>query len=159
MPIIYKYRVWCKTCNDFTLHHEPELLKHNKKCITCKTDYTPMLISEIPKEKVIEQRKRYTEQKARRIRSLYTDFIMGYGAKTLFSENPQIEIIESDCGQKAIDEAEANERELKYQQKQALKLEIKQKFKGLGRNDKCACGSNIKYKNCCLDKNEKILLS
>lgn len=159
MPIIYKYRVWCKTCNDFTLHYEPQFGEHGKKCLICKTEHMPTPISEIPKEKVIEQRKRYKEQKARRIRSLYTDFIMGYGAKTLFSENPQIEIIESDCGQKAIDEAEANERELKYQQKQALKLEIKQKFKGLGRNDKCACGSNIKYKNCCLDKNEKILLS
>ena len=64
-------------------------------------------------------------------------------------------IIESDCGQKAIDEAETKEIELKYQQKRSFKIRNKGKFKGLGRNDKCACGSNIKYKNCCLDKNEK----
>ena len=28
----------------------------------------------------------------------------------------------------------------------------KQKSKGLGRNDKCYCGSNKKFKKCCLNK-------
>lgn len=26
------------------------------------------------------------------------------------------------------------------------------KIKNIGRNDKCHCGSKIKYKKCCLDK-------
>lgn len=157
MPIQYRYRIWCKTCNDFTLHYDPELQERIRKCIVCKTVHTNILISEIPEEKVIEQRKRYIEQESRGIRSLFSDFLMGNGAKTLFSEKPQIEIIESDCGQKQIDDQKRKQREIEYQEKQTLKLETKQKFKGLGRNDKCACGSNVKYKNCCLTKNELIL--
>lgn len=33
----------------------------------------------------------------------------------------------------------------------AFKSEIRDYIK-VGRNDKCLCGSNLKYKNCCLKK-------
>lgn len=159
MPTQQRYRVWCKTCNEFTLHYEPNFLTgpYILCCTDCKTDYTEIKISEIPKEKVIEQRKRYKERERRGLQSLYMSFLGGYGLNTILNEKPNISIIESDCGQKAIDEEERKRKQLEWEEKQRIKQETAEKFKSIGRNDACACGSGVKYKKCCLNNVEKIL--
>jgi hypothetical protein len=41
------------------------------------------------------------------------------------------------------------DKKIEYFEKQQRIEEIKKKFPGIGRNDKCPCGSNKKFKKCC----------
>jgi len=75
----------------------------------------------------------------------------------LFNENwdSEYEIIESDAGQKYIDQRESDEAEIKRQERELQKeidFEELSKYINLQRNNLCSCGSHKKYKKCCLPR-------
>lgn len=173
MPNIinYKYRLWCKSCNDFTIHEiiYKDEFQHQKFSLAtfsdekdfvsiceCKNQYSSVKIATIPKLKIDEQRNRYKKYKMTEF-SLATSFIMRGGLNTInsmFSENfrAKTEIVESDAGLEY-------ERKLEKKAYQIRKEETKQelvKYKNVGRNNKCLCGSNLKYKKCCLLKHSSL---
>lgn len=150
MPTITYYRQWCKTCNDFELHF-------NRKCKACDTEYSDVYLKDIPEEKLTEQRKRYKESKRLGFKRIMEYSLSGFNT---FSE-PIKQIIESDAGQKRIDER-INE---KFEQAKLLREQQKEeakKYKNVGRNDICpTCfenGLNIKFKKCVHFKELKHLL-
>ena len=61
-------------------------------------------------------------------------------------------IVESDAGQEAINKIIEEERIKEKERINNLKEEYNIFYKHLSRNDKCACGSGKKYKNCCINK-------
>ena len=156
-----KYRVWCKTCNDFVFHIKKD---ENLDCTHCDTTYSEILLKDIPEEKIEEQRKRYKDHRKEEMNKVFK-MIMEAPEKNrskelinMFSSpDPDFdsEINESDAGQKAIDEENKKIREAEMAERQRIKDEQKEeaaKYKSLGRNDICICGSGIKYKKCCLTR-------
>ena len=139
MPTITYYRMWCKTCNDFTLHF------HDDACKICKTAYSDVYLRDIPKDKIIEQRQRYKASKQRSFSRMMGAY-MTMGAN-VFATDPNVTIVESDAGQKSIDEEIKKEREAEKKKKEELKQESL-KYAKVQRNEQCLCGSAKKYKNC-----------
>ena len=141
-------------------------------CCTCKTVYTDIEYSEIPQDKILTQRKRYSASRSSasvKMLERYASFAMGaFGGG--HSLNPLAEILsgsddgwgrsnteikEDDAGQADIDKEKSRKREEQRQieQEERNKLaEDAQKFKGFVRNDKCACVSGKKYNQCCQSK-------
>lgn len=148
-------RFWCHTCNEFTPHDI------NRVCTTCKSINNEYNIADIPGEKLIAQRARYSAWiKAKRrgefasILNMFSPTLLGYTSS--FSSNPEhSDMIETDAGQLTIDnEQEQIDNEIREQvkiAKEKLKLEYTE-YKNLRRNDICKCGSGKKYKNCCINK-------
>lgn len=155
MPTHTLKRIWCKTCNEFTLHSQPfdskELI-----CRECDTHYTDIYLNEIPREKLLEQRQRYKNRKKERMNRILGGYLF---TPDLFGLALEEEIYESDAGQIRLDEIEREERNKIYEerrkQREAEKEEEK-KFRNLGRNDICLCGSGKKYKHCCWSRIQKI---
>jgi len=158
MPTIELKRIWCKTCQEFELHKQQYPNWEDWFCKKCETAYTSIKLKEIPKEKILEQRKRYSEYKNKQAEKLIAGMISGnYGntySENLFSEvGSNIRVQESDAGQRKLDERRAKKEEEKSEERRIRREEKKveiAKYKRLGRNDKCICGSGLKYKNCCL---------
>lgn len=160
MPTRIYRRIWCKTCQDFTLHTSDG--NDGSKCRECDTVYTDVYLKDIPKDKLEAQRKRYTESQGNvvdKYLGLFTETPEQRRIKEIahmFSEpGSDVEIIESDAGQKKIDDRKRKERakrmaELREEREKGV--EEYKKYKGLGRNDICICGSGKKYKKCCLQK-------
>jgi hypothetical protein len=150
MPTFYKYRQWCKTCNDYTLHRystEDELF-----CECCSTIYSDVYLKDIPEDRLIEQRKRYHDMKFGFVKNIGFNSVFGQDClQTINDEFPQYEILESDAGQEYLDKQylENFERVMKEQQE---KEELQKKHKKIGRNEPCFCGSGLKFKKCCYDK-------
>lgn len=153
-------RIWCKTCNNFELHKQKYPNFDDWICKECGTKYTSIKLSEIPENKLKEQRKRYNDTKKNMISDVFLEVLKSPEQRTIedlkhmFSPpGSDIEIIESDAGQRYIDEQEEKirieEKNKKLEQYQKDKEEVK-RYKSLNRNDICICGSNKKYKNCCL---------
>lgn len=173
-PVIKYKRIWCKKCNEFQLHREKLVEGQDHKehaCKTCGTIYSEIYLDEIPKEKVLVQRERYSAWVKTRNQKFYQSFLMGGLGVNSFGLNPltdsfredwdELEIIESDAGQRKIDEVEEEEkrkqRELRVIEKQKQRELVKQ-YSHLNRNDVCSCGSGLKYKKCCLTKIQAIKL-
>ena len=155
MPTQTYYRTWCKTCQDWTWHRKPfeidveDSKKSDWRCKACDTEITDTTFAEIPDEKIIEQRQRYKEhkkEKFNRIMNIYA----GKGSMKSSGWGDGNTYLENDAGQKDIDEAIIQAKEKAREEKRKQIAEYNEKFKGIGRNDICRCGSGIKYKNCCL---------
>lgn len=147
------YRIWCKSCNDWTIHYE-KVMDVVKTCKECGTEYSSITLREIPKEKLEEQRARYKRQKKENFNRMFGGYVFG-GFDMLSKMAGNEEIIESDAGQRRIDEDEEKIRKEKAQERERIKEEKREedeKYKNLGRNDVCICGSGKKYKKCCLEK-------
>lgn len=141
MPTKYLYRFWCKKCQEFTLFE-------NEQCLECNSKLESFYLTEVPNEKVLQQRKRYKEYKRNKFNEILS-MSRFEQISTLFHEELKTEIIECDAGQKKLDEIAAQKRE-KARQKQIEEKRIyKEKFSHLNRNDLCGCGSRLKYKKCC----------
>lgn len=164
----YKYRHWCQKCNDWKIFDEENTFKEDKKltCSECGTEHQKTLLSDIPEDKLLEQRLRYKAQQKKDLNDIYSEFLMGgYNRNPLaelFMETPSsfnTRIVEADAGQKYIDEEkrriEAEERMKRYEERQKL-LIWKAQYKNVNRNDVCICGSGKKYKKCCLIEVEKV---
>lgn len=151
-------RIWCKTCNEFELHDTKKVFAKEWFCNECDTEYTDVLLSKIPKKKLIEQRKRYKIQQTNEMNSIFNSYMM-FGLNSFNDIGFESSIKESDAGQRKVDERLKvkieKERKIKYEQKQK-DLAYKATFHKLGRNEKCLCGSNLKYKKCCLSKIQKL---
>lgn len=151
MPDIinYTYRMWCKSCQDFTIHNRED----KEFSCKCGTKHTSVKISEIPTEKVEEQRERFRAQRNKRTRKLLSTLGMSSGLNSDFFKAPSVgnEIIESDAG---LEKLEAYEKAKKDKERRDYALEL-ERFKGLGRNEICLCGSGLKYKKCCYSKYNK----
>lgn len=155
MPTRTLYRTWCSTCNEWELFEfnwiDSEVEENEKRCTKCKSPVdTTVTFGDIPREKILEQRKRYKAYKKSEF-SRITNMMMGLNnpLADMFSENiGNTDIIENDAGQKAIDEERVR---LEKEERQRRKEEVA-KYHGLGRNESCRCGSGKKYKKCCLTK-------
>jgi len=154
MPTRQLYRVWCSTCKEWELHERHYPNWEDWFCPECETKWEPSLLSDIPDEKIKEQRERY---------KIHTQYEMNrfFGAMftsgmSMFSEpGSDVDIRESDAGQRAIDEEARKEREVKAEERRQVRdAEIveKKRFQNLGRNDLCLCESGLKYKKCCETK-------
>jgi len=170
-PVITYKRIWCKKCNEFELHKESwDIDKTKYICKECGTLYSDIFLDEIPKEKLLIQRKRYTEwvreKNANAMKSFLHAGLSGFNRYNqiadLFREDwDQPEIVEGDAGQKRIDDAIAEEkrqeRELQRIEREKQKA-IAKEYSKLNRNDFCLCGKlddngkPLKYKKCCLTK-------
>ena len=162
MPTINKYRTWCVKCQDWQLHTSRG---GSDKCDVCGSEFVEVKLIDIPEEKLLEQRERYKAKEREKMEGFYSKLMMGTGLlgsmtdMGFFDEDGgrarNIHIQESDAGQKAIDKQKLELRKQAQQQakeKQMKDIEDAKLFKNLGRNDKCACGSELKYKHCCMDK-------
>ena len=171
---IPKRRTWCKTCQDFSLFTTyltsenvividtlgGEIKKATRTvCMTCDNEYVPYRLSEVPEEKLIEQRARYRQMKKNefiKMLNVYQDMsrsnILASMMGELYDKPVGYTVREDDAGQEEITAAEKAEREARW----AAEQEFKDKYHGAQRNDKCRCDSGLKYKKCCLPKVEKI---
>ena len=144
MPTITYYRFWCAKCQEYTLHL-------NQKCIECDSLNESYKLIDVPNEKIAEQRKRYKKAEMDKLSSILS-MSRSNMLNELFDESPKTEIIECDAGQKKLDEIAAQKREKAHQEYLEKKKIYKEHFQHLNRNDKCGCGSGLKYKKCCWAK-------
>lgn len=151
MPTIIKYRTWCSKCGEWVLHSSP--FESNKwVCDRCGSTHEPYYLKDVPTEKLEEQRKRYTDSKIKNIMNVFS--------KLSSNSNyyASLEIVESDAGQKEIDDLQKEKWKQYRKEKEELKKLYNEKYKDTNRNDDCPCGkvdSNgrpLKYKKCCLKK-------
>jgi hypothetical protein len=153
MPTITYHRVWCKNCQEYQLFHK-------SKCIECGIEHVPTKYKDIPKDKIMEQRERYKKSKSNafnKLLNVYTN-----PASIMFSAMEfEKDIIESDAGQKYIDDLKKQEQterlNIYKKQKKDFLVEL-EKYTNIKRNDICICGSNKKYKKCCLSKIQSNIL-
>jgi hypothetical protein len=169
MPSTIKKRTWCTTCQEFETFEShltsettvldaagKEIKKFSKTtCDTCGNEYVPYSLSEVPEEKILEQRERYRQMKKAefiKMLSAYQDMsksnILADMMREVSDKPVGYTVKEDDAGQEAIDEAERAQREAT----RAAEQEFKSRYHGAQRNDKCRCDSGLKYKKCCLPK-------
>ena len=135
------HRTWCKTCNDWSFH----LVTENENiCETCNTVFTEIKLSEIPDEKIKEQRKRFKNNKHANAFGVYEKYSQMFNEYKPYDAN----YTESDAGQKAIDKEEDDFYKKRLEEIKTEREWAKQ-YKNLGRNEKCLCDSGKKYKHCC----------
>lgn len=149
MPTKALIRFWCKECKDYTVQHK------DGPCLKCGTATESYCLSEVPEEKIRQQRERYKNQRGASFLNSYLIFDLAMHGLPMHSFNPLFEgatrLVESDAGQKEIDEAYKKAIEERIEARRKLEEEFLT-YKGTGRNDKCPCGSGKKYKQCHLDK-------
>lgn len=155
------YRYWCSTCKNWELFFTKENTKFCKKCNTELDENVKY--KDIPDDKLIEQRERYKKTNNKFFKNIYTKTLLGVNDVDVdfFSEvGSSYKIIEHDAGQKDIDKLKREESEKRYQEhckkKEEATIEVL-KYKDLKRNDICICGSNKKYKKCCLNKINELI--
>jgi hypothetical protein len=109
MPTITKYRKYCISCEDFTLHSK----RKDDYICKCKTIYSDFDFKNIAINKVKLQQERYQKSQV--------DFLMeipGMLNNNRFSNKHEVRIIEDDCGyieiakQKRIIEIEKKKKQL-----------------------------------------------
>lgn len=138
-------QTWCKNCQNFHIHNWQN---ENLICNICDIKYTEYLYSEIPEDKLQEQRKKYSNQKRQNFNRMFNplDYLgfnpMGSSAQT--SEN----LIQDNAGQKQIDENKKIEKQKLIDRYNQIKDDYNLNYSKLNRNDECSCGSGIKYKKC-----------
>ena len=173
MPSQIKRRTWCTSCQEFetfeshltsgttVLDAEGREIKKLSKtsCDTCGNEYVPYHLSEVPEEKIQEQRARYKKMKKEefiKMLSAYQDMsrsnILADIMREVSDASVGYTVREDDAGQEAIDLEERAQREASRLAEQ----EFKAKYHGAQRNDKCRCDSGLKYKKCCLPKVDAI---
>jgi hypothetical protein len=151
-----RYRYWCTTCNDFSLHKE---LDNDLQC-DCGKIHQPSLLRDIPKDKLLEQQERFRKQRTAKAIDRVNAIASIYAPMNIFSmltapslkrcDLKEIVIVESDAGLKA-EEERIKERRLEIIQERKTELN---NFSSVGRNDICLCGSDKKYKKCCYSKHQ-----
>ena len=136
-----KYRTYCKTCQDFTIHTADYI------CQTCNTEFTSYFPNEVDNNLVEQQRERYQKQQADDVLGLYGAFMQGNGIQAIMNE-PKVKIIECGAGQEEINNRKKEQREQAKRKGQEILDDYNTNYKHLNRNDKCTCGSNKKFKQC-----------
>lgn len=151
-----RYRYYCTTCNDFSLHKE---LGNDLQC-DCGKIHQPSLLKDIPEYKLLEQQERFRKQRTAKAIDNINAIASIYAPMNIFSmlSAPSLErcdlteiiIVESDAGLKA-EEKRIKQRHFEIISERKMELN---KFSNVGRNDICLCGSDKKYKKCCYSKHQ-----
>lgn len=146
MPTKPSYRrLWCVSCQDWKLFDKEIGEEHPYHCNQCKTPLNEdVVLGDIPKEKILEQRKRYAESKRREFYSMMNMFQTMVESTGFMGGIESREIVEDDAGQKFIDEERIR---IEREEREALGLE-QAKYAKVERNEKCPCGSGKKFKHC-----------
>jgi hypothetical protein len=161
-PQITYYRTWCKSCNDWKPFKSSFINKESSVCTVCDIEFTDITLGEIPIEKVIEQRERYTKS-IKLKRQKFSRGFLDLGSIFNSAVYPEMsgfyshEVNEYDAGQIAIDEKLAiieGEKKMKIYEERNRQREEVSTYRMINRNDNCLCGSNLKYKKCCLSRIE-----
>lgn len=166
MPTIEYKRLWCKKCKDWELFEVSWGSDKTLKCKECGTVHEPAKLSEIPSEKIIEQRDRYNKSQSDSMNKMLGRMMMSPEESNLremmhmFSSpgsSHDVEIIEADAGQIELNRIEREKRQeaaiKRAAEKEEARIELS-KYKNIQRNDLCPCGSGKKYKKChLLDNN------
>lgn len=160
----YKYRLWCPDCKAYTLHDavyvdefshpkhasltfaENETVKY--VCDTCGSVYRPTPLNEIPIEDRQRQQGFYLYSAQKELQETYRTYSANILREIMAPPQIGYEIIETDAGY--LEEARLREQD-KQQQLQEMRVFVS-KYVNLTRNCICTCGSNKKYKRCCLSK-------
>lgn len=159
---IPKYRTYCKSCEDFTLHSRQITIqeKAEKKllCDKCGTQDSGYNISDVDPKLLAEQRERYSRAKRTGI-DLYTSFLQGSGLKRIMDslEEQRVPIEECDAGQAEIDNRQYAEILAEQQKRRIARVDLRNTLKSTGRNGKCPCNSGKKFKHCHLREYESKL--
>ena len=157
MPTQTFYRQWCVPCQEWTFFRRKSFDQAELCCKECGSEERYYNLKDIPENKIMEQRERWKQQRSEQFASVFGG--MMYGSVLLNaglggSGGGPIHEVENDAGQKEIDagQKEIDEARAKARQEAArLKAEKEVKFRHVGRNDPCLCGSGLKYKKCCLN--------
>ena len=150
MPTQTYYRQWCVPCQEWTFFHRAFSPNAEFCCKECNSEIIQHTLADIPEAKIMEQRARWKQQRSKQFASVFGGMIYGsvlLSAGLESSGGGPIHEVENDAGQKEIDEARVKVR----QEAARLKAEKEVKFRHVGRNDLCLCGSGLKYKKCCLN--------
>ncbi len=138
-------RLWCISCQEWELFNKKIGAENPYHCRECKTPFDEnVVLGDIPKEKILEQRKRYAESKRREFYSMMNMFQTLGQSSGFIGGIESREIIEHDAGQKVIDEERIR---IQREEREALRTE-QAKYIHVGRNEKCPCGSGKKFKHC-----------
>lgn len=121
-----RFRTYCNKCKTFTIFDV------NQICEKCKEKYTDVTVSKIPKKEVDRHEIRLKNARLEKVNEVLCK-VIGYG---------DFRIIECEFPKPAPPPSKEVQKIKPY-------LE-------LSRNDKCACGSEKKYKNCCMKSVTKI---
>ncbi len=172
MPERYLQRQWCKKCQSCELFEEKGLFAKKENpgeshwsCIECGTKFEPYKLSEVPKEKIKEQRERYKVWKKEQFEKMFGSYLdFGRSNRNFINDmfsapGSRTHVTEADAGQKYIDDQIKKEREAEYEKRRAAKEALEKEYEAYrksGRNDKCLCGSGKKYKHCCLPRFQNI---
>lgn len=138
--IIYKYRKWCTSCQEWQISDE----KNMDVCGTCGQAYGDYKLRDIPQAKKDEQRERFKRQRSQEFKQVLN--IFSFVNPLVGDVRIGVKVIESDAGLRAIEKAERDEFERLKQWNRAER----EKYRNVKRNETCLCGSGKKYKNCCL---------
>ena len=157
MPTKIYTRTWCNTCKEFTLHHKPfEKDFQCKDCGDSSKTYNP---KDIPDEKYREQIQRWKNSENRQFSKMFNSLLnpSSFHQMNWFDERNEVVVKEDDLGyekrRNELRASEESERKAKKEEQERLKS----LYKGLTRNDKCGCGSGLKFKNCCQSKINEII--
>ena len=159
MPIKQLNRVWCSNCKEWELHERFYPNWEDWFCQECETKWEASNLKDIPIEKLKEQRERYKISTRYELGSMLLGGVTGLDM--LSEPGSNVDIRESDAGQKTIDARKKEEREAEYAERHRIRAEQKaevKRFQNIERNDLCLCGSGKKYKKCCEPKIRNYLL-
>jgi len=138
-------RFWCSECKNFTVHNI------DGPCLICGVETKEYKISDVPIEFILQQRRRFKNKRSSNFNKILNNLYYPLGG--IFEEtNFNYEVIETDAGQLKLEEDENKERQKVILERKEHEEEYKLFYKGVGRNEDCPCGSNKKYKKCCISK-------
>lgn len=149
----YVYRLWCSNCQDYKIHERTNVNEKTVYTCECGCELSDVSLKDIPQEKVLEQRERFKRKRKCDFSKTLTNYLLPKYDNFFSEVTINTEVIESDAGLIAIEKAEREKQE----QLRTNAVERILKYKGLQRNDICICGSDKKYKKCCLIENEKLM--
>lgn len=139
-------RLWCVNCQEWELFDKDfsfnDLLTP-LFCAKCKTQIDEnVTLGDIPKEKILEQRQRYKENRKNSNR-MALGLLMSLGMNSV-SGLSERRIVEHDAG---LLEIEKERSRIEQEKRQELYAE-RAKYVKVQRNQICPCGSGKKFKHC-----------
>ena len=143
-------RTYCTNCKNFTVHSYKNFLGE-LFCRTCDNEFNGYTIGEVEPHLIEEQRQRYNNYRLKNVGGLYGAFLSGVGVEAIMNLERR-DIQESSAGQEFIDEENRRKRQEIREQKEQHRQLFLDNYSHLNRNDKCACGSGKKYKQCHLNE-------
>lgn len=150
MPQIRYHRLWCQSCKDWELFKTEN---NSKCCKKCENPHFKTLLSDIPEDKIEEQRERY-RVKSNATNAKFMSTLLSGGRDMFAHDGNYVEVIESDAGLEAKREREREERN-RIREKNIAEID---KYQKAERNKPCPCNSGKKFKQCCSSRIQTLRL-